>query len=303
MRPTLRTLAGLAFGLGVSVAWGEETWPDIRSVPADLTVPEMSTGEPIAGRRVRQVAPGWEGTAVYHALYLPTDWKPDGRWPVIVEWPGNGGYKDPIGDECNGLPEGCKLGYGVTAGAGAIWVSAPFVNGGGKGIAEKWWGDAPAYDSLPTREYVRALVKDVCARWGGDPGRVVLAGFSRGSIAINRVGLEDDETAKLWRAFICYSHYDGLSEKWPYPAADRAAAKIRRGRLGNRPQFICGERANPEGTRGYLLSEGAFTPENPGPFTFVPTGFRNHNDAWVLRPSPARDQLRAWWVEVIAGQR
>lgn len=30
------------------------------------------------------------------------------------------------------------------------------------------------------------------------------------------------------------------------------------------------------------------------PFTFMPTGFRNHNDAWILRPSSARDALRKW---------
>jgi len=26
----------------------------------------------------------------------------------------------------------------------------------------------------------------------------------------------------------------------------------------------------------------------------VETGFRNHNDAWTLRPSPARAALREW---------
>ena len=36
-----------------------------------------------------------------------------------------------------------------------------------------------------------------------------------------------------------------------------------------------------------------------GKFTFQSTGFRNHNDAWVLRPSPARKALRKWLVEVL----
>ena len=301
MRPLLRILASLVLGLGS--ARSEDAWPDIRSVPADLAVPEMGADQPAAGRRVKQTVPGWEGTEVYHALYLPTNWKPAGRrWPVIVEWPGNGGYRDPKGDECNGRPEGCKLGYGVTEGKGAIWVSAPFVDGTGKGIAEKWWGDAPTYDSLPTREYVRALVKEVCAHWGGDPECVVLAGFSRGSIAVNRVGLEDDETAKLWRAFLCFSHYDGV-QKWPYPEAGSVSAKVRLGRLGARPQFICGEYKNPEETREYLERTTEKAPQALRQFTFVSTGFRNHNDAWVLRPSPARDRLRAWWSMVIAGKR
>ena len=37
----------------------------------DLVTPEMTSQEPAAGRRVRQVAPEYKGTEVYHALYLP----------------------------------------------------------------------------------------------------------------------------------------------------------------------------------------------------------------------------------------
>ncbi len=44
----------------------------------DLVTPEMTTEEPAAGRRVRKVAPEYSGTDVYHALYLPEDWKPGG---------------------------------------------------------------------------------------------------------------------------------------------------------------------------------------------------------------------------------
>ncbi len=37
-----------------------------------------------------------------------------------------------------------------------------------------------------------------------------------------------------------------------------------------------------------------------GEFTFLETGFRNHNDAWVLRPSPARDAARDWLAKLVA---
>jgi len=264
--------------------------PDIRTIPPDLTVPSMSEGTPAAGQRRRQTTTGWENTTVYHTLYLPTGWRADAKWPVIVEWPGNGGYRNALGDECNGRPEGCNLSYGITAGRGAIWVSAPFVDGSGKGIAEKWWGDAPTYDPEPTLAYVRATVREVCARFGGDAARVVLAGFSRGAIAVNRLGLHDDETANLWRAFICYSHYDGV-RTWPFPGSDRVAAAVRLARLKGRPQFICGENTNAESTREYLAG-------TDGAFTFASTGFRNHNDAWTLRPSTSREKLREWWREV-----
>jgi hypothetical protein len=287
VKPPRALLAALLAACTVSA----EELPDIRTVPADLEVPVMIIGAPAAGQRVRQTTTGWEQTAVYHSLYLPTDWKAGGKFPVIVEWPGNGGFRNSFGDECTGMPEGCKLGYGVTAGAGAIWVCAPFVDGEGKGIAETWWGTKPAYDPEPTLTYVRATVQEVCGRFGGDPARVVLAGFSRGSIATNCLGLHDDVTAKLWSAFICYSQYDGVRTTWPYPGADRDSAHTRLARLAGRPQFICGENTNADQTREYLQGEA-------GTFTFVGTGFRNHNDAWVLRPNPAREQLRAWFRRI-----
>src|SRR5207253_2146453 len=76
--------------------------PDLSSVPADLQTPAMTEGEPAAGRRVKQTTPGWEGTAVHHALYLPRDWKAEVRYPVIVEYAGNGNYKNSFGDVSKG---------------------------------------------------------------------------------------------------------------------------------------------------------------------------------------------------------
>jgi hypothetical protein len=121
---------------------------------------------------------------------------------------------------------------------------------------------------------------------------VVLAGFSRGAIACNYLGLHDDETAKLWCGFFAYSHYDGV-RAWPYPGSDRASALTRLQRLGSRPQFICGEGGNAAETEKYLKP---LLPD--ANLTFLSTGFRNHNDAWTLRPSPARDAARQWLTRV-----
>ena len=49
----------------------------------------MTDASPAAGSRVRQVSPEYEGTEVYHSLYLPTDWKPGGNYPILVEYTGN----------------------------------------------------------------------------------------------------------------------------------------------------------------------------------------------------------------------
>ena len=260
--------------------------PDIRSVAADLEVPALSEGPPAAGKRVRQGM---------HVLYLPLDWKRDAKMPVIVELAGNG-WKGPYGDVSSGLPEGSNLGYGLSGGRGFIWLCAPFLNGQGDKVATNWWGDAPTHDPQPTLKYLRETVKSVCRDFGGDETKVVLCGFSRGAIACNFMGLHDEETAKLWCGFLAYSHYDGVKD-WKLPGANREMALTRLQWLGHRPQFICGEGTQAEVTEKYLR------PLLPAAdLTFTGTGFRNHNDAWTLRPSLAREQARAWLAR-ITGRR
>lgn len=267
--------------------------PDIRIVPPDLEVPALSEGPPAAGKRVKHVLADWRGTAVYNVLYLPTDWKAGVKMPVIVELAGNGGFTNKFGDVSTGRPEGSTLGYGLSGGRGFLWLCVPYVNAKGDDIAIKWWGDAPAYDPQPTLKHLRAAVAEVCRDFGGDPSKVVLCGFSRGAIACNYLGLYDDETARLWRGFFAYSHYDGV-KTWPYPRSDRAAALSRLERLGSRPQFICGENTNAQETEKHLRP---LLPK--ADLTFLGTGFRNHNDAWVLRPCEARDKAREWLKRVI----
>ena len=67
---------------------------DIATVEPDLKIPELAQGEPAPGRRVKQTLKDYSETGVYHVLYLPRDWKPGGRYPVIVEYAGNGPYKN-----------------------------------------------------------------------------------------------------------------------------------------------------------------------------------------------------------------
>ena len=272
--------------------------PDISTVPPDLAIPELSRGKFAAGKRVKQKLPGWPSTRSYHVLYLPTDWKPGKSYPVLVEYMGNGGYRNAFGDSTEGWPEESKMGYGISAGQGFIWLCLPFLDAHGKKLVRNWWGTQPDFDARPTVAYARQAVPWVCKQYGGDPSRVLLIGFSRGSIACNFIGLHDDKIAKLWRGFVSYSHYDGV-RAWNYPASTGPLPAARLKRLGIRPQFICHEvdRETPylHRTRRYLKESGS-----KGDFTFVSTGFRNHNDAWLLRPSPAREKLREWVRSVIA---
>jgi hypothetical protein len=265
-----------------------EDLPDIRSIPADLVRPELSDGEPSRGSRVRQSLPAYRGTGVHHILYLPTNWKPGPRFPLIAEYAGNGNYRNAYGDVSDGTPEGSNLGYGISAGEGFIWLCLPYINSEEKRNQLQWWGDPAA-----TAAYARDAVAMVCAKYGGDERKVLLAGFSRGSIGCNYIGLRDDATSSLWRGFICYSHYDGV-RPWPYPDSDRSSALVRLRRLGRRPQFICHERSV-EDTRDYLAATGI-----RGDFTMRALPYRNHNDAWVLRNVPLRQTLRDWVARAVS---
>lgn len=261
--------------------------PDIRTVPPDLATPAMTDGPPAPGRRVRQVLPEYQGTQVYHLLYLPTDWQPGRRYPLIVEYAGNGPYSNALGDLSTGRPEGSNLGYGISGGQGFVWVCMPYVDTVEKKNQIRWWGDLPA-----TLDYCRKTIRQVCEQYGGDPAAVILTGFSRGALGCNYLGLHDDTMADIWLAFIPYSHYDGV-RSWNYPEADRASALLRLNRLKGRAQFICQE-GSVEETRAYLASTGV-----KAPFTFETGPFRNHNDGWVLRDVPARAKLRAWLADVL----
>ena len=264
--------------------------PNLNGVARDLTVPQVVRAEPAAGRRVAATTPGWEQTQVHHALYLPRDWQPGSKLPVLVEFAGNGGYRNTLGDVSDGTVDGCVLGYGLSGGVRFIWVCLPFVEVAPDGIQRngtRWWGDA-----AETRRYCMATVRDICSRHGGDASQVVLCGFSRGAIACNYIGLHDNEIARLWRAFFCHSHYDGV-RAWPYPDSDEAAALRRLRRLNGRAQWISHEGSIQE-TRAFLERSGV-----QSSWTFVPIPYANHSPEWVLCDIPERRQARAWLDRVI----
>jgi hypothetical protein len=132
----------------------------------------------------------------------------------------------------------------------------------------------------------------LCAEYGADESKVILAGFSRGAIACNYIGLYDEKIAEIWCGFIAHSHYDGV-RGWNYKGSDRISARKRLKRLGKRMQFVSHE-GSVEETRRYLGNIKA-----EGDFTFVSIPFRNHTDTWVLRDIAERKMLRVWINKVI----
>ncbi|CAZ97741.1 alpha/beta hydrolase [Zobellia galactanivorans] len=262
--------------------------PDIASFDQDLFVPDITQGPPEAGKRVRQTLASYQNTEVYHLLYLPSNYKEGKKYPVIVEYPGNGPYTSAAGDLSTGQVDGCNLGYGLSEGKDFIWVSMPFISVDGQENQKWWWGDIEA-----SKKYCMDAVKEVCDKYGGDASKVVLAGFSRGAIAVNYIGLRDDEISPLWKAFIVNSHYDGL-KTWDYPNSDKASALERLKRLNGRPQFICAEGHGTSKSKNYLAHSGI-----QGNFTFMDIPIKNHTNTWPLYQLKERKIIRAWLSEVI----
>jgi predicted esterase len=243
-------------------------------------MPAMTDGQPAAGKFVKQVAPEYKDTQVYHALYLPTDWVEGKSYPVIVEYAGN--YYPPI---CTGKVDDCKLGYYQSGGKGFIWVVLPYVSDDKKKNQPSWWGDLGA-----TVAYCKTNVPRICRQYGGDTSSIFLTGFSRGAIACGYIGLHDDEIADLWLGFLPHSHHDGGSY-----SADGARERL--ARINGRASFLTwggndGGRENSQTGKG-LLEVLKF------PVTGLEIPRIGHTDLWIVEDSPTRQALRKWLQETI----
>jgi hypothetical protein len=246
---------------------------------AEALLPPLTDGEPAPGRFVRQVAEEYRGTEVYHAVYLPENWEPGKRWPVIVE------YAPNQWQEFSGDVRDCRLGYGLSGGRDFIWVVFPYVDPVQGVNVTKWWGDEDA-----TERYCLTNLRRICERFGGDPNAVVLCGFSRGAIACGYLGLRDEAMADVWLAFYPHSHIDG--GRFTVQGAEERLARTR-----GRSTFVSygsedsGRSESPKGARmlwgfGFPVIER----EVPG---------LAHSDRHLDEDTPIRRELRAWLADVL----
>jgi predicted esterase len=259
---------------------------DISKVPNDLVCPKITDGEAAPGKRVKDYLPEYKDTKLYHAVYLPKNWQKNKKYPVIIEYAGNG-YSS----------ERSVLGYGISGGVDVICVNMPFVNKNKKSSTSSWWGDLDA-----TLAYCKKAVPEICKKYGGDEKKVILAGFSRGSIACNYIGLHDDEIAKLWCGFICHSHYDERGWAGPQETKTQAACQQRLARLGKRPQFISHERHGTEKHRYSAINarKAYLNKHHPsGNFTFLTMSFSLHTVDWVMKDVAEREIARRWLKSVL----
>lgn len=244
-----------------------------------VEVPDVEEGPPAAGRRVRYQLSKDKGTDIACLLHLPDDWTPGGRYPVILEYPGNVFYVK--GCYSTGLPDQCGIGYGMARGRGAIWVSLPFIERKTGTIAENGWGDADE-----TADFCGRIVDDVCARFGGDRRNLILTGFSRGAIACGFIGLRNDRIAPLWKGFHLCQHYDG--DGWNGATLEGAVERARR----FRGQAVFHTDNPEEAVRPVTAVMNV-------PTTFVRSGLGAHAIAMFLDERESTQQLRRWFAQFV----
>ncbi len=269
-----------------------------------LEIPKLSQGEPAAGKRVCLTPPEYAGTEVFHTLYLPGNWKPDGDpLPIIFEYTGN--FFPRSGS--TGQVEDAGLGYGLSGGK-FIWVSLPYISENHQRNQITWWGD-----ELATVEYATVNVPRIIEAFNGDSKLVFLCGFSRGAIGVNYLGLHDDEIAGLWTAFISHDHFDGIKEwkntTWGTPLETyRAGAAVRLKRVKGRPYLVSqnGDRYGSEAfIRSVLSAADNFTVSNIDTLEIFgsfphPLAKTAHTDRWPLLPSAFRSRTWRWMNHVLA---
>ena len=168
---------------------------DSLGTKARFLVPEVIVGNPAPGKRVRQQLPSFKDTEIAHILTLPKDWQSDKRYPIIVEYTGNIFYHKYC--HSTGLTEQGHLAYGISRGENFICLNLPFISKDGLHEQVNGWGSEDR-----TVDYCIETIRYVCENFGGDPGAVIMTGFSRGMIACNYIALRDDRIADVWLAFL-----------------------------------------------------------------------------------------------------
>ncbi len=242
-------------------------------------IPEISEGNPAAGRRVRySIADKGD---LYGVLSLPEDWQKGKSYPMIVEFPGNIFYTPSC--YSTGLPDQCTIGYGISKGKGAILLSLPFVDYSTNTVETNGWGDPD-----DTVDYTIKMVEEICERYGADRDRIMLTGFSRGAIACGFIGLRTPEIASLWSAIHCCQHYDG--DGWKGAKYEDAELRLQNGL--DIPQF---HTDNEKVNLKTMLSEAGVDA------TYVRSKLGAHACDMFLDDRASTEELRRWFWSVVGG--
>lgn len=253
--------------------------------PVCPPLPKLTDGAPAPGAFVKVVAPEYAGKGVYHGLYLPPDWQPGRRWPVIVESPCNK-YQSFLGKV-----DDTRLGYHFAGCRSYIVVVFPYIQADAN--LDSGWGDVPAAVAYWDLNLRRTL-----AEFGGDPGAVIGAGFSRGAISTSYVGLHTELIADHWLGFFMHSHADVVTTLTPDKGAGSAT---RMGRVQGRAALLSWGAAGDGGMDNSL--KGVALLESFGdPVTTLAVPGVGHTDAWIIDDATSRASAQDWLFATVAAR-
>ena len=282
--------------------YGGET---ISSSQKPYTTPIMEEVAPAAGKRVKVVPEGYAGTNVHHSLYLPANYTAGEKYPVIVEYTGN--YAPTLGS--TGEIKDAAMGYANAVALNAIWVVMPYLSADGLNSEITWWGS-----ETETMDYCAKALREISLNYGGDPSSVFIIGFSRGALAVNRIGLNDDRASDIWLGFQSHDHYDGQkawctqwAENCNY-ATYKTAAIQRAKRFKGRATLVGQQHIDSVASylyMNYLDTLALLTPTQIPITSIVPiedrfNGSVTHTDKWMNYDSEEADFVVNWYKNVIA---
>lgn len=247
--------------------------------------PPLTDGALAPGAFVRVVAPEYAGTGVYHGVYLPPDWTPDRRYPVIVESPCNqyGAF--------TGKVEDTRLAYHVAGCRNYVWIVLPYIKA--QANLDYGWGELDA-----NLAYWQLNLRRTLAEVGGDPGAVIVSGFSRGAIGTSYIGLQNDAIADAWLGFFMHSHADVVSNLTPDGGAGSTARMARvAGRASLLSWGAAGDGGMSNSLKGVeLLGSFGYPVE-----TLAVPGV-GHTDAWSIDDEASRALAQTWLFTTIAAR-
>ena len=253
--------------------------------PVCPPLPPLTAGPPSPGAYVKVVAPEYAGKGVYHGLYLPPDWEPGKRWPVIVESPCNKyqGFLGKVDDT--------RLGYHLAGCRSYIVLVFPYIQA--EANLDSGWGEVPAAVAYWDLNLRRTL-----AEFGGDPGAVIGAGFSRGAISTSYVGLHTELIADHWLGFFMHSHADVVTNLTPDQGAGSAT---RMGRVDGRAALLSWGAAGDGGVVNSQKGVALLTSFGDPVTTFAVPGV-GHTDAWIIDDPASRATVQDWLFTTVAAR-
>ena len=241
-----------------------------------LTVPEIEEGVPEPGKRVKVYLDNYPG--INYTLFLPYNFTNVGKWGVICEVSYSGF-------------EASTLGYGMSRGLDYLLISLPILNTNGDDLLDYYYPDDP----LPTADCWLAILNDLNKKFVVDNDKIILSGFSRGSICVNYIGNCNDTISSKWAAYFGYAHFDGCCQIIPWGIHEERINRI----SGKKFLIAVGENDIAEN-----CSKNAYNQlkDKGFPVTYIEhpdvhtDKWKNeaHNPFWILEDSEVAEEARNW---------